>query len=522
MTEPLPDDIEITHEPRNPEVNPTLGIEVDVPRHGEPPNRLVTIGDSLTHGFQSGSIFHTDLSYPAIIAYELGCLDSFRYPTYDGYGGIPLNIELLLREIEKSCGRAVDWWEVPLALFRAREFMDKLENYWEQGPGSLTPLYPAINHNLGMYGWDLRDALSLTGAACAAKVHAPRDDFFKQVVEDSSARAALRVYPMAVGKDMTLFDAAAALGDDTGDADVGIETLIVFLGANNALQTVTRLKVSWTNEDYADLAAKGKYTVWRPRHFADELEEVAARVRQIKARHVIWCTVPHVTIVPLAHGVGGSKLTNGSRYYPFYTYPWITDAQFNPDLDPHITADEARAVDSAIDQYNDAITEVVGRARSDTDDPRDWFLLDVAGVLDRLAQRRYIDDLLARPAWWTPYPLPPELGSLTPTPTSQFISSDGRARDRGGLFSLDGVHPTTVSYGILAQELTNVMHVAGVKFRTPSGKDRRGPIKVDFARLIRRDTLINTPPAIVDSSMSVMSWANEAVDLLRRALTFHI
>jgi hypothetical protein len=55
----------------------------------------VAIGDSLTHGFQSAAIFNTDLSHPAIIAYEMGMLDRFRFPRYDGHGGLPLNIELL-------------------------------------------------------------------------------------------------------------------------------------------------------------------------------------------------------------------------------------------------------------------------------------------------------------------------------------------------------------------------------------------------------------------------------------------
>jgi hypothetical protein len=340
-------------------------------------------------------------------------------------------------------------------------------------------------------------------------------------VQNSSERAALRVYPMAVDPKMTVFAAAAALGAEVGDAEAGIETLIVFLGANNVLPSVVQLKVAWSGDDYADPAAKGAYTVWRPSHFDAELQEVAEQVRQINARHVIWCTVPHVTIVPLAHGVGGGKVALGSRYFPYYTRPWITDAQFTPTRDPHLTADEARAVDCAIDQYNDAITDVVRKARGDQDQPRDWYLLDVAGILDRLAQRRYIDDPLARPSWWTPYPLPPQLDALSPRPDSQFISSDGTRRDRGGLFSLDGVHPTTVGYGILAQEFIKVMHLAGVEFRNPDGSCRPGTPAVDFGRVIRRDTLVTTPPAVIDSSLGIVSWADEALDVVRRTLTFH-
>jgi hypothetical protein len=78
-----PAGLTVNHEPREPKEDPTLGIPVDVDRTGTPKNRLVTIGDSVTHGFMSGAIFRTDLSWPAIVAYELGMLDTFRYPVYE-------------------------------------------------------------------------------------------------------------------------------------------------------------------------------------------------------------------------------------------------------------------------------------------------------------------------------------------------------------------------------------------------------------------------------------------------------
>lgn len=51
---------------------PTLGYPVEAVVRGLPPHRLVAIGDSLTHGFQSGAIYNTELSYPAITSHELG------------------------------------------------------------------------------------------------------------------------------------------------------------------------------------------------------------------------------------------------------------------------------------------------------------------------------------------------------------------------------------------------------------------------------------------------------------------
>ncbi|MFG3254677.1 hypothetical protein [Streptomyces sp. NPDC048172] len=518
--------------PRAPYTDPTLGVPVTTSWRGAPRHRLVAVGDSLTEGFQSCAVFHTDLSYPAVIAHELGWAESFRFPRYDGFGGLPLNLELLLRDLEERYGKKVDWWETAPALFRARRFMDRVEDYWERGPGTAVSGTTAIHHNLAVFGWDLGDALVKSADVCRKKIAAPHDDLVRQMVSDAGERAALRALPTrpAAAGALTQLGAAAALGRETGsrdgapglgpedpDPDHGIETLIVFLGANNALSSVVKLRLVWSGDGYDDPRRKNAYTVWRPEHFTAELAQVAARVGDIRARHVVWCAVPHVTIAPVARGVR-HKMADGSRYFPYYTRPWISDSDFDVRRDPHLTGDQARSIDTAIDQYNDAIADVVRAARQSG---RDWYLLDTAGLLDRLASRRYAEDEEARPDWWTPYELPPAVAALTPAFTSHFLTSDGDRRAGGGLFSLDGVHPTTVGYGILAQELIKVMRLAGVEFRTPFGQEvRPDPVEVDFARLIRRDTLINRPPGNVTAGLRTIGWADEALDLVHRTLLF--
>lgn len=513
---------------RAPATDPTLGIPVPARGRGEPPHRLVSIGDSITQGFQSGAVFQTDLSYPAIVAYELGCLDRFRFPRYGGPGGLPLNIELMLREVEAEFGSQLRIWKVPLALYRVRAFMDEVEDYWERGPGSRPPELSAYLHNLSVYGWDLRDALSKTADSCAAAIAAPNDALIDQIVQNNAERAALRVYPRwgQEQRRMSLFEAAAALGADHDDStEAGIETLVVFLGANNALRSVTDLRVAWSGPDFSDLAAKNDYTVWSPEHFASEFADVVAAVRKINARHVIWCTVPHVTIVPIARGLGG-KLAHGSRYFRHYARPWVREKDFDPDVDPHITGEQAREVDAAIDMYNDTIEGAVREARSGVDGPpRDWYLLDTAGILDGLASRRYIDDRsmrqdpALRPDWWQRYPLPPQLQALRPLPNTHFLVGNGRGgRGDGGLFSLDGVHPTTVGYGLIAQELINIMTGAGVEFRTATGAVRSTPVAVDFERLIARDTLIRTPPQIIGSTLETLGWLDQVTDWVQRVV----
>jgi hypothetical protein len=224
-----PNDVVVTATAREPVTDPTLGIAVAAAGADAavPPNRLVTIGDSLTQGFQSGAVFHTDLSWPAIVAWELGWYDQFRKPVYGGPGGLPLNIELLLRDLEHRFGADLDWWEFPLALFQGRQFMDSVEDYWERGPGSSFPNVTGINHNLAIYGWDMRDTLERTWASSQAQLKAPKDDLISQIVENNGQRAAMYVLPSVPRRTQSLtpLGAAADLGGQ-GDQDAdGIETL---------------------------------------------------------------------------------------------------------------------------------------------------------------------------------------------------------------------------------------------------------------------------------------------------------
>ena len=514
-----PDGLEITRTAREPVTRSDLGVPVQPDVNGSPRHRLVTVGDSLTHGFQSGAIFNTDLSYPAIIAWELGWYEHFRHPHYPAFGGIPFNIELHVRELESGFGDKLSWWELPGALFRLRQRLAEAEHWWD-GAGSAIPSSGPINHNLGIYGWDLRDALSRNADNAHEGLRTPDGHLVVPLVRNADRISAGRVLGSARtsgGLPMTPLQAAAALSRDGTDIDPngnGIETLIVALGANNALGSVLSLSVHWSGEGYEDLQRKARYNVWHPEHFASEWAQVVQHVREIRARHVIVATVPHVTIAPVARGVGG-KVEKGSRYFRWYTRPWISEDDFDPAEDPHLTADEARMVDSAIDAYNETIVASVKQAR---EEGRDWRLFDLAGLLDRVASRRYLEDPDVRlPPWWTPYELPAELQALTPPPDSRFFASGPDGMIAGGLFALDGVHPTTIAYGVMAQEFIRVMQEAGVVFRRRDGiTPREGDVRVDWERLLARDSLISDPPASLDSDLKLIGWFDERIDILKR------
>jgi len=449
---------------------------------------LVTVGDSLTQGMSSGAVFATSLSWPAQAAAALHA--PFVVPSYGGpLGGLPLNIEGLLRRLQDRFGDTISLLEWPVLPIAVQQLADANEDYWERGDGSAPPRLDQRYENVGIYGWDLRDALSFTDALAAARIagHVPHDDLLGAKPEndnDISARSVLAPF----GAASAALDAVAAHGRDGG-----IGTLVVALGSNNALGSVVEKRVSWTGADYADLAAKERYTVWNPVHFAAEYAELVRVLDRIPAQRVVLVTVPHVTIAPVAQGVNPTnpqhKWREGSRYFPYYTDPWVAEQDFSPTKNRCLTHQQARAIDSAIDQFNGAIADHVRRQRAAG---RDWFLMDLAGILDGLAYRRYLDDpaaVAANPDW-QPYPLPPELADLD----TQFFRSDRTGRLQGGLFGLDAVHPTTSAYGVIAQAVLDVLSAAGVA-STP----------INFARLRTQDTLNTHPPALFQTLFGLLS-----------------
>jgi hypothetical protein len=532
----VPAGVTIHREPRRPVEDPTLGVPVAVDRSTRPANRLVTIGDSLTQGFMSAAIFRTDLSWPAVVAHELGLRPGtgFRYPVFEpptGPGGLPFDLERFVRGLEAKTGDRLDWYETIRALRFARSYMDRVEDWWERGPGNEVPESSAPYHNLAVYGADILDVLLLDAERIADRLKGPsHDDPLIQIVDRDNDRAWRHVLESCRepdGTPRTVVDAARAMGDEgseDGGAGSGIETLVVMLGGNHALGAVVDLKAHWTPDDYLDdppearLDTKGPFNVWQPAHFAAEWALLVDQLERIDARHVVIATIPQVTIAPIARGSGG-KVAPTSRYFRYYVRPWISDEDFDRKRDAHLTADDARAIDSAIDDYNATIIESVRAARRAG---RDWYVFELGGLLDRLATRRYREQPAAQPPWWTPYPLPAELAALDPEPNTRFFRSGPNGRTAGGFFSLDGVHPTTIGYGLVAHEMTRLLSGhAQVPFFTPAGTPRPpGTVGVDFARVLASDTLVSRPPRSLDPTLGLIGWLDEALDWANRLLPF--
>ncbi len=510
-------------------------------------HRLVSIGDSMTQGFKSGAILETNLSYPAIIAWEMG-LDGnqFRYPTFNGAGGLPINIEYLLRRLDHAFGPDVGWHEFPLAAIYLREWMDEIEDYWERGVGAKPIGYNGPYHNLAVWGFELQDAYRVTAGMCKKEIANCSDDWLGQVPEQAMFRTALRVLnpshsPDARDQAATQISRLKELADGGG-----VENLIVYLGANNILGTVTTLrplKEVWsTAKDVQEPnPSKRKCKIYKPEHFETLLGELMAEVEAAgtggsKIQRVFWGTVPPVTVPPVTRGVGGrldSADEAGEPFYPddnpkwhrryfrYYTRPWIPEKKFRPTEDPHLTGAEAVAIDRTIYAYNRIIHKLVemhNKARRAAKKTADWFIVDLHWTLERLAYRRYQEDpSVPPPPNWTPYEMPSEYLDLNLT--TQFLAARQGQRTAGGIFSLDGIHPTTVAYGIMAQEFIDAMQAQGVEFKWGDGTTpRSAPLRVDYRRLIQLDSLIKALPKTLDDLWGKVVDGDQLLDLFQRAI----
>jgi hypothetical protein len=353
-------------------------------------------------------------------------------------------------------------------------------------------------------------------------------------------RTALRVLNPAQGrgqadKAATQISRAAELARDGG-----IENLVVFLGANNILGTVTSLdpKES-TDRDLRQVnPAKRQANFYSAAHYEQLMTELMRQVEALnanggKVERVFWGTVPAVTIAPVTRGVGGrmdsdmglpSPFGNRDtpqwyrRYFRYYTRPWIRDDHFSPQDDPHISGEKAMEIDATIGEYARILRRLVDAHNANRNAP-DWFVVDIRWALERLAFRRYTENpSVPPPPDWSPYELPRELVDLKVD--TRFLRSKKGRRVQGGLISLDGIHPSTLGYGVMAQELINVMQKeADVQFRWGDGTTpRHAPTQVDFGRLARLDTLIRALPQTLDDAWDLLVDGDQIVDAVKRAI----
>ncbi len=457
-------------------------------------HRLVAIGDSLTQGFFNGAIDRAEYSYPALVAEAMGA--EFRVPRFGGPGGIPLNLEWILRRLVERFGERVSPFELPAAIAIVHRSLDEIEDYWERGDGTANDPATKYHHNLAVWGFEIGDALDLTADACDAEIPPPKDNWLAQVPERALYRTARRVLNPSGDPewgDASALEVARRLGEDGG-----VENLIVVLGANHALGAMTRLEIRLSTEDDLDAPAHARQAnLYRPEHFRVLYERLLEAVDRVGAERVFLGTVPHVTIPPVARGVGVQ--TGG--YYEYYTRPWIWDKDFDPDRHTALTGLEAREVDRHIDAYNRIILAAAEAVPN-------RYLIDVGSLLDGLAFRRRRGQVGLRfPAGLVAaLRRHPELSYLVDADDQVLLDTrfmrtrtlKGTTRlIQGGLFSLDGMHPTITGTAIVASGVLRILRAAGVTTERDV---------IDWDRVLAADTLLNDPLPLLSDLHALLTF----------------
>ncbi|MET0428308.1 MAG: hypothetical protein ABW026_07390, partial [Microvirga sp.] len=471
------------------------------------------------------------LAYSTLVARCLGLVpgtDAYPIPLW-GAGGLPLNIENLLRSLQRSYGSdirgPIEW---PLAVASVNAFLDDVEDYYERGPGNIAlpqaggrQFYP----NVSVAGFTVADAWTVTPRLCLDRIARDgmtggKDGLF-DLPNCRFERTAHAVLNPSRDPRFDEFSQLRWLEHHHVEGD-GVETVILWLGANNALGTIVRMKVLETANAAKpplemSLDERNAFNLWTEAHFQAEYEALMERVHEILVRgrtdtRVFVATVPAVTIAPLARGVGNSRETNDpfgvlpkATYFDRYTY-FLFDLDYARRSGNSITFDEAFHIDSTIAAYNRTIAGLVASYNRKPKPRRgrkvEYVLVDISDQLLRLAFKRNKEK--------PPYVLPPELAALNETlgrtvNTVYYTVDRKSVMSAGGVFSLDGVHPSAIGHGLIAREFLEAFRRAGVPVTR----------EIDWNAVAASDTLYARPIALMPELYDNTRLAEMLLDLMR-------
>lgn len=481
--------------------------------------KLFTIGDSISQGFMSGAAAKTHQSYSTILADILGVKDGYCYPEWDK-GGLPLDLETVFRRLQRKLDTDIsgpfEWLSAVLII---NKYLDEVEDYYERGDGCLEKsIGPKPYHNVSVRGFDVSNSWQLTPELCKKKVDESESNGDNKfgVVNEALHRTAYKVLGSGdITKNFSQLDWL-----EYHHKKDGVENVALWLGANNALGTVLDLKINQTSPDgtafakgpenvsYEERLKKG-WNLWHPEDFRVEYKYMLDEVVRIMEDNpnqtdykVFIATIPLVTICPLIKAVEKygrtdriaeewpvnqnnpaptsidqllppvKKEVSYGKYYPYFLFEDNFDITLN-----HLNQNEVVHIDNCIRKYNRIIQELVAEANSKVG--QRFYLVDIATALSQMALKRnhYIPE----------YDFPEYFKYSFPKVDSRYY---GVTRDKqikaGGLFSLDGVHPTAIGHGLIAYEFLKVMKKAGAYTGVVAGA-------IKWKTVFESDTLYSNP-----------------------------
>lgn len=483
--------------------------------------KLFTIGDSISQGFMSGAAARTDLCYSTLIA-QVMQLSGYRYPDNWKLGGLPINMEKILRRLAEKYKSNINGFDWVTLAFMLEGMLDEVEDYYEgrSQPESGDHQVPDPSgaesfHNIAVQGFDVADAWLITPKVCREAIQQmnqkDKREGFLATPSAPFYRTALKVLNPSLNPAFDDFSQLSWL--EKHAKEEGIENVILWLGGNNALGTVFGLEIKQTPNDPAQPLLnltheeRDRWNLWHPNDFEAEYQHLLDRVdqsmqlNQAQDWNVLIGTVPLVTIPPLTKGVGPTttikgkldfeKLVNDgvaeevitegeSVYYKYYTYFFRDEAAIAKSDRAYLTMAEVIHIDDCIREYNRIIRRLV--AEKNSQNQRNCYhIVDLSKALQKIAFKRN--------AGQVQYDFPPFFDYQSPGVNTKYYHADAQGRLRqGGLFSLDGIHPSAIGQGLIAHEFLKVMKQVGVV---------RQDVELDFQQIFASDTLYSNPITIM-------------------------
>jgi len=311
-------------------------------------NHYVAVGDSLTHGFQSGAVDETRQpnSYPALLAKKMQI--EFDQPLLK-FPGYLINIEDFLKG-------NIRWWQYYYPIVGGV----RRDNYKNSD----------ILDNFGVTGADIKDGLDTTGKS---------GGYFKLVL----------------GKDgASMIDQAIAQKP----------TFMTFwLGNNDVLGAALS----------CDTSKLTPIDTFRTR-FEKTADRIASAMEDNGGtiRGVVLVNVPSVTSIAYLQKVTGPDFAEGS-YNPF----WMMTPSDNMMLSP----DDISMINQRTQEVNDEISYVAMA--------NGWGYVDANAIFKEIKEYGH------------------RLRDVSGDPTGDRVIT---AEYLGGLFSLDGVHPSNTGHAVAA------------------------------------------------------------------------
>lgn len=492
--------------------------------------KLFTIGDSISQGFMSMAAARTDLSYSTIVAKEMGWLNNYEFPFWDK-GGHPLNLELVFRKLTNRIGDRWEEWnpgELVKILDSVFDIMEEVEEFYERGQGRHDQDYtpsegkPDYFHNVASRGFNVSDAWTVSHDMCTrfiAKDPGTATNDKRSLPSSSFFRTAARILSR-LPQSKPQFNTFTAIDWLKYHATTnGVENVFLWLGANNVLSTVLNMSIKQTSGKLPPLPRispddntanresmyfqyqnqyNEEYSLWHAddfkRDYALLLEYVNDALDNAKTdTKVFIATVPFVTILPLARGMGQEFEINGRRYFEYYTYfPYDSDKLTDH---PHLSVlrlSEVLFIENTIRTYNEIIQTLVKEQNAKFKKKPRFHIVDICTAMDQIAFRRNH----GVPS----YKFPAYINNRYPKPDTRYYERHPLQGAKGGLFSLDGVHPTAIGQGLIAHEFMKAMLDAGVKgIPTTTDKDGATIPALNWEQIYKDDVLYNNPiPLISD------------------------